>query len=176
VRNTQDIFARHGARSLLVAKFIPGLNTAAPPLAGIVGMVFGRFLMFDIMGTLLWASSVSGLGFLFSDQLEEVAAQARHLGAGLFLVLALALGAFIAVKFIRRRRFMAELRLARITPEELSAKIAAGEDIVIVDLRQSMSFEAAPETIPGARHFTPKEFEQRHQEIPRDREVILYCT
>lgn len=176
VRNTQEIFAKHGVRSLLVAKFIPGLNTAAPPLAGVVGMLFARFLLFDAMGVLLWAGSITGLGFYFSDQLELVVAHAERLGAGLVVILALALGAFIAWKYIRRRGFMRELRLARITPEELSEKIKAGEDLVILDLRGSMSFEAEPETIPGARHINPSDFDDRHHEIPRDREVILYCT
>ncbi|NDQ58498.1 MAG: sulfurtransferase [Acidipila sp.] len=176
VRNTQEIFAKHGVRSLLVAKFIPGLNTAAPPLAGVVGMLFVRFLLFDAMGVLLWAGSITGVGFYFSDQLELVVVHAERLGAGLVVILALALGAFIAWKYTRRRGFMRELRLARITPEELSEKIKAGEDLVILDLRGSVSFEADPETIPGARHINPSEFDDRHHEIPRDREVILYCT
>lgn len=176
VRNTENIFAKHGVRSLLVAKFIPGLNTAAPPLAGVVGMVFGRFLLFDALGSLLWAGSISGAGFYFSDQLERVAAHAERLGIGLLALIGGPFAGFIAWKYIKRQRFLRELRLARITPEELRKKIEAGEELVVVDLRHSLSFAADPETIPGARHMDPQELEQRHEEIPRDRDVVLYCT
>lgn len=176
VRNTENVFAKHGVRSLLVAKFIPGLNTAAPPLAGVVGMVFGRFLLFDVMGATLWAGSISGVGYYFSNQLERVAAQAERLGIGLLVLILGGFSIFIAWKFVKRQRFLRELRMARITPEELRTKIEAGEDVVIVDLRQSLSFEVQPEAIPGAQHMDPQELEQRHDEIPRDREVVLYCT
>jgi membrane protein DedA with SNARE-associated domain len=176
VRNTENAFAKHGVRSLLVAKFIPGLNTAAAPMAGIVGMVFGRFLLFDAMGATLWAGSISGMGYYFSNQLERIAAQAERLGIGLLLLIIGGFAGFIAWKFAKRQRFLRDLRMARITPEELREKIRAGEEVIIVDLRQSLSFAADPETIPGAQHFDPKELEQHHEKIPRDREVILYCT
>ena len=176
VRNTETVFAKYGVRSLLVAKFIPGLNTAAAPLAGIVGMVFGRFLLFDAMGATLWVASISGVGYYFSNQLERVAAQAERLGFGLLLLLVGGLAVFIAWKYFKRQRFLRDLRMARITPEELREKIRAGEEVVIVDLRQSLSFAADPETIPGAQHIDPKQLEQHHEKIPRDREVILYCT
>jgi membrane protein DedA with SNARE-associated domain len=176
VRNTENIFAKHGVRSLLVAKFVPGLNTAAPPMAGVVGMMFGRFLLFDALGVVIWAGSITGAGFYFSDQLERVGAQAERLGLGLLVVVGAAFSAFLAWKYAKRHRFMRELRMARITPEELMRKIEAGEEVVVVDLRQSLSFEADPETIPGAWHVDPKELEERHAEIPRGRDVVLYCT
>jgi membrane protein DedA with SNARE-associated domain len=176
VRNTEEIFAKHGVRSLLVAKFIPGLNTAAPPLAGVVGMVFGRFLLFDALGALLWAASISGVGFFFSDQIERVMAHAEHLGAGLLVLIVGGFCGFIAWKYVNRQRFMRELRLARITPEELRQKIQAGEDVAIIDLRHSLSFEADPEMIPGARHLNAADLDSNDRLIPRDREVVLYCT
>ena len=176
VRNTENVFAKHGVRSLLVAKFIPGLNTAAAPLAGIVGMVFGRFLLFDVMGATLWAGSISAVGFYFTGQLERLAAQAERLGFSLLVLIIGGFAGFIAWKYFKRQRFLRDLRMARITPEELQEKIRAGEEVVIVDLRQSLSFAADPETIPGAQHIDPKELEQHHEQIPRDREVVLYCT
>lgn len=176
VRRTEDVFARYGVRSLLVAKFVPGLNTAAPPLAGIVGMRPSRFLLFDGLGGLVWAGTFIGLGYLFSHQLGTVAAYALRLGTWLLVLLVGGLIAYIAWKFVERRRFLRELRIARITPEELSRKLEMGEDLVIVDLRHSLDFEAEPATIPGALHLDPEELERRHQEIPRDRDVVLYCT
>ncbi len=176
VRRTEDVFVRHGARSLLVAKFIPGINTAAPPLAGIFRMRFRRFLAFDTAGALIWAGSFIGLGWVFSDQLEFVAGKAASLGGWLLAILFGGLAGYIGWKYYQRQRFLRELRIARITPGELKAKMDNGEEILVVDLRHKIDFEAEPETIPGALHVPPEELEQRHEEIPRDRELILYCT
>ena len=87
-----------------------------------------------------------------------------------------ALAGFILWKFVGRQKFLRELRIGRITAVELKEKIDAGEEMVIVDLRHSMDFEADPETIPGALHMDAKELEERTERRPRDREVILYCT
>src|ERR1044071_3407497 len=73
VRRTENLFIRHGIRSLLVAKFIPGLNTAAPSLAGVFRMPVRRFLIFDSLGAFFWVVTVIRLGLIFSDQLEQLA-------------------------------------------------------------------------------------------------------
>ena len=73
VRRTENLFVRHGVHSLLVAKFIPGLNTAAPSLAGVFRMPVGRFMIFDSLGGFLWVVTVTSLGLIFSDQLEQIA-------------------------------------------------------------------------------------------------------
>lgn len=176
VRRTEDTFARHGARSLLYAKFVPGLNTAAPPLAGLFRMRLARFLAFDALGALFYIGSLSLLGFIFSEQLERVAEWALRLGGWLGVLLVAGLAAYIAWKYLDRRRFIRRLRIARITPEELRQKIDAGEHVMVVDLRHSIDFEAEPTTLPGALHIPPDQLEQRHSEIPRDRDIILYCT
>ena len=87
-----------------------------------------------------------------------------------------ALVLYVGVKYVRRQRFIRQLRIARISAGELRQKLDAGEPLVIVDLRHSLEFEADPAMIPGAMHLTPDEIERRAQEIPRDREVVLYCT
>ncbi len=176
VRQSQEKFARYGARSLLVAKFVPGLNTVAQPLAGILGMKRRRFLFFDSLGAVMWIGGYMALGYVFSDQLERVAAYGAHLGMWLIVLLLGALVLYISVKYVRRQRFIRQLRIARITPAELRQKIDAGEPVMIVDLRHSLDFEADPALIPGAIHLTPDEIERRAGEIPRDREIVLYCT
>jgi membrane protein DedA with SNARE-associated domain len=176
VRRTEGIFAKHGARSLLVAKFIPGLNTVAPPLAGIFHMRLPRFLLFDAGGALLWAGGFMGLGWLFSDQLEWVAEHALSLGSWLLVVILVGLAGYIGWKYVQRQRFLRSLRIARITPDDLKRMLDAGEQPVIVDLRQSLDFEAQPDMIPGAVHLPTEELEQAHDVIPRDRDIILYCT
>ncbi|HXJ06918.1 MAG TPA: VTT domain-containing protein [Candidatus Acidoferrum sp.] len=176
VRRTEGVFSRQGARSLILAKFLPGLSTVAPPLAGIFHMRPRRFLLFDAAGSFLWASTFLGLGYVFSGQIERIAEHAASLGGWLVVILVGALASYLGYKFIARRRFLRELRIARITVEELKHKIDSGEDLAIVDLRHSMDFEADPETIPGAFRVDAKELEEKNGLLPRDREIILYCT
>ena len=173
VRRTENLFVRHGVHSLLVAKFVPGLNTAAPSLAGIFRMPVRRFMIFDFLGALLWVVSVTSLGLIFSDQLKQIA---LRWSGWLVAVLAGSLAAYVLGKFIQRRRFIRRLRIARITPKELMDKLRAGETISIVDLRQPMDIEAFPQMIPGALRIAMEEIEERHAEIPRDRDVVLYCS
>src|SRR5262245_55858158 len=115
VRKTENLFVKQGARSLLVAKFVPGLNTVAPPLAGIFGMRRWRFMLFDGLGALLWAGGCALVGFVFSNQLELVAARAASLGGWALVILGGALAGYILWKYIQRQRFLHELRVARIT-------------------------------------------------------------
>jgi membrane protein DedA with SNARE-associated domain len=176
VRRTEGLFEKQGAKSLLVAKFLPGLNTVATPLAGIFHMKFRRFLAFDALGVILWAGTYLGLGYVFSGQIERIALKAQQLGGGLMSVVIAALACYITYKFVARQRFLRELRISRISPEELKEKLDAGEILTIVDLRHSMDFEADPETIPGAFRMDARELEEKDEKLPHDREVILYCT
>jgi membrane protein DedA with SNARE-associated domain len=176
VRKTEGAFVRHGSRSLLIAKFVPGLNTMAPPLAGIIGMGLWRFLILDGLGAFLYIGSFVGLGYVFSNQLELVAARLASLGFSALVICLVGLGAYIAWKYIQRRRFIRSLRIARITPEELNRKIEAGEEVVVLDLRGSLDVEAAPQTIPGAIRLAPENVEEGHGQIPRDRDIVLFCT
>jgi membrane protein DedA with SNARE-associated domain len=176
VRRTEERFAKQGARSLVIAKFIPGLSTAAPPLAGVFRMKFSRFLLYDSLGSVIWSGAFIGAGFLFSNQIERVAEQATRLGGWLVVLVAAALAGYIVAKYVQRRMFLRKLRVARIRADELKQMLDAGENVVIVDLRHSVDFEAEPTTIPGALLMTPEEVEKRHTEIPRDRDIILYCT
>ena len=173
VRRTENLFVRHGVHSLLVAKFVPGLNTAAPTLAGIFRMPVARFMIFASLGAFFWVVTVTSLGLIFSEQIEQVA---LRWGGWLVAVLAGSLAAYVLWKFIQRRRFLRGLRIARITPKELMDKLTTGETISIVDLRQPMDIEAFPQMIPGALRIAMEEIEDRHGEIPRDRDVVLYCS
>lgn len=176
VRRTQGIFSKQGARSLLLAKFVPGLSTVAPPLAGIFQMLPHRFLLFDAGGASLWAATFVGTGFIFANEIERIGALALGLGRGLAVLLIASLAAYIGYKYAARRRFLRELRIARISVDELKKKIDLGENVAIVDLRHSVDFEANPETIPGALHMDAQDLEKNDGRLPRDRDVILYCT
>jgi membrane protein DedA with SNARE-associated domain/rhodanese-related sulfurtransferase len=176
VRRTQISFTRNGPRVLLGAKFIPGLNAMAAPLSGIIRMGWARFLLFDALGALAWVGAFTITGYAFSNQLEAVAARAEYLGAGLLFLLIAAFAGYILWKYYNRQKFLHKLKIARITPEELKGKMDAGEDLLIVDLRHALDFDANPETIPGALHVDAAELEEAAEVIPRDREIVLFCA
>jgi membrane protein DedA with SNARE-associated domain/rhodanese-related sulfurtransferase len=176
VRRTQVSFGKNGASVLLVAKFVPGLNAMAAPLAGIIRMGWRRFVLFDALGALFWSGAFMTTGYAFGGELERIAARVAYLGEWLLVIVVAAFAAYIGWKYYNRRKFLRDLRIARITPEELKQKIDSGEDVIIVDLRHALDFEAQPETILGALHMDAAELEEAHEVIPRDREIVLFCA
>lgn len=176
VRRAETMFAARGLQALLLAKFLPGLNAIAAALAGIAGVHAGRFIAYAVAGGLLWAGAWIGLGYCFSAAIVELVSEAAHLGVSVVVLLAAGLGAYIAIKYVQRRRFLRSLRIARITPEELKQRLDAGEDVVVLDLRTTLDVEAMGYMIPGALRVAAEELEGRPATLPRDREIVLYCT
>ena len=174
VRQTENAFRKYGMRSLLVSKFIPGLNTVAAPLAGHSKTSRLRFASFDAAGAAIWSGAYLATGYLFSHQLETVAGYTSQVGFNLLLVVAGLFAAWIGWKFYERRRFLKQLEMDRITPAELQQRITQGQELLIVDLRSGHDQEAA--LIAGAVRISPEELAARGQEIPRDREIILFCS
>jgi len=176
VRRTQDSFGRMHGPMLLWAKFVPGVAMLAPPVAGENGMSLAPFLFFDGMGSAFWAGGWILAGRLFGDALRRdprlLAWAARFSGA---LLLA-AIAAVLAGRILRRRAVLRELAAARLEPVELKRLLDAGERVYIVDLRHPLELLPEPYTLPGALHFAPDTLTRRHSEIPRDRDVVLFCT
>jgi membrane protein DedA with SNARE-associated domain/rhodanese-related sulfurtransferase len=176
VRQTQDVFSRHGMKALVGGKFVPGLATIIPPLAGIVGISLPRFFAYDGLGSLLYTGVFLFIGFLFSHQLEPILMALGQMGHwALWLVVAL-LAAYICWKYLQRQRVLRELRIARISVDELRRMQEANEAVFVIDLRSELDLKENPTLIAGALHFNPKEMDTHHQEIPRDRDVVLYCS
>ena len=159
VRVTQNAFERWGARSLLIAKFVPALNTIAPPMAGITGMRLARFLLLDGLGALLYIGTFVLLGWIWSDQLEAVAESLAAVGGRVPLVVGSALLIWVLLKLVRRQLFLRELRIARITPEELKIRMDQGDQVVVVDLRHSSDVDASGVSIPGAIRIAVEEID-----------------
>lgn len=176
VRRVKGIFARIGKRSILVARFIPGLSTFGPPLAGIFHMRLSYFLLLDALGTLSWALLFAGLGFQFGHEIEHLATRPTGLSPWFGLIVPMSIAAYILSKYLQRKRFLRHLAVVRITPEEVKQRMDAGEDILILDLRDGFEFHEKPETIPGAFHLSIEELESQHHKIPRDREIVLFCA
>ncbi|MGD0891184.1 MAG: VTT domain-containing protein [Terracidiphilus sp.] len=176
VRRTQDSFGRRRGVTLMIAKFVPGLATLAPPVAGENGMPFLQFLFFDAIGGTLWLTALLTVGRLFGDALKRDPSLLNWVGrfSGALLVLGI-LGFFIG-RLVRRRMVLKQLVASRVEPEDLKRQLDAGEKVYIVDLRHPLELLPDPFTLPGALHFSPDVLAERHLEIPRDRDVVLYCT
>ncbi len=176
VRRTQDTFGRRRGFLLTFAKFVPGLGMLAPPVAGQNGMAFASFLLFDGIGVSLWVGTLLVIGRLFGDALKRDPSVLDWVGrfSGALLILGI-LGFFLA-RVYRRRTVLKQLAASRLEPEALKEQLEAGQLVYIVDLRHPLELLADPFTLPGAQHFSPDEVMSRHFEIPRDRDVVLYCT
>lgn len=177
VRRTESMFIRFGRKLLLVAKFLPGLSAVASPLAGSAGVARWQFVLLDVTGALLWAGTWMGIGYAFSEALDVVAGWVARLGGYALLLAGAALAAYVVLKYAKRQRIFRELRMARITPEELRRRIEAGDGgLAIIDTRSALDVRAVPFLIPGAIRIDADEVERRHAELPKDREIVLYCT
>jgi membrane protein DedA with SNARE-associated domain/rhodanese-related sulfurtransferase len=176
VQRTEKMLGVYGARSLIFAKFVPGLSTVAPPLAGMVRMPFRQFMIFSALGALAWVGAYVAVGWIFSSQLAQVARFIEDLGTWTLVLVGAAVAAYVGWKYVSRRRFLRRIRIARISPQELKAMLDAGQDVMVVDVREARDFETEPAIIPGALHLTTAELERRHREIPRGRDIVLYCT
>jgi membrane protein DedA with SNARE-associated domain/rhodanese-related sulfurtransferase len=176
VRRTQESFGRRRGLLLLVAKFIPGLATLAAPVAAQNGMSFGAFLVMDGVGSALWCGVFLASGGFFADALQHdpraLAWVERFSGVLLLAVIA----AILTSRLVRRRAILRKLHAARMEPQDLKQQLDAGEPVYIVDLRHPLELVPEPFTLPGALHFAPDALTRHHQEIPRDRDVVLYCT
>jgi membrane protein DedA with SNARE-associated domain len=176
VRRTENLFLRFGVRTLLVSKFLPGLTTVLPPLAGAFGVSRLQFALYDVGGSILWSGFWLGLGYLFSGIIGVVIERISRLGHMAIVLIVAAVVGYLALKYLRRWLFLRRLRIARIAPEALKAKLEAREDITIIDLRSELDVVAVPFAIPGSRWIAAERLDDRLSEIPRDRDLILYCS
>ena len=176
VRRTQDSFSRRRGTMLMFAKFVPGLGILAPPVAGENGMGFGVFLFFDGIGATLWAGTLLAAGRFFGDLLKRNAGLLNWVGRFSGALLVLGIIAFFLFRLYNRRVVLKQLAAARLDPVDLKRQLDAGESVCIIDLRHPLELLPEPFTLPGARHFSPDALAERHNEIPRDRDVVLYCT
>jgi membrane protein DedA with SNARE-associated domain/rhodanese-related sulfurtransferase len=176
VSETQARFERWGSNALLVAKFIPGLSIIAPPLAGATHMRWRWFLVFSTLGSAAWVGTAMLAGMLFRHQIERLLPRLAGLGLIALVALAGLLGLYIAYKWWERTRFYATLRMARISVEELYRLIESGAAPLVVDVRSPTALLLDPRRIPGALHISLHQVDQHLSNLPRDRQIIAYCS
>jgi len=173
VSSTQDWFRRLGGWALVIAKFVPGLGAIAAPMAGLSRVPLFQFIAADLFGVLLWSSAYLSIGYLFREQLEQAGAFMTRLGGGLLVFTVVTAALWIGWKFWNRKRLLYQLRIARVRPEEVLKHLS---DFVILDLRSSTEVEREGLGLPGAIWVDRHQLRTRHLEIPRDRDIVLYCT
>ena len=176
VRKTETSFERLGWKALVIAKFVPGLAFLAAPVAGVLRMPWAPFLLFDTLGALLYNAAVIGLGFVLHDQLDRVLGWFQSLGSAAIPVVVGAILLFCAWRIYEKRRIVRLLRSRRLTPDELQVRLLSSDPPRIIDLRSTIAFEVTRQVLPGAIRLDPGDLEQRHTDIPRDCDVVLYCT
>ncbi|MCU1253307.1 MAG: Rhodanese domain protein [Edaphobacter sp.] len=181
VSKTEGYFTRRGAVTLLFAKFVPGLSTVAAPIAGQTGMSFPRFLAWDLAGSLIWGEAFILAGRFFGDIAKKSAPFFAWLGHFAIVIFVLMVLGFLAHRIWKQRKFLQQVRELRLEPSELKTMLDYAETNhtpapFIVDLRHPLDYLPDPRVLPGALRIGPNELKQHSEIIPRDRDVILYCT
>lgn len=176
VRQSESHFERWGKAVLVVAKFIPGLSTVTPPLAGAMRMGWPSFVVLNGLGILLWAGAAIGAGMLFHDELGRLIARLEGYGAAAVELVAMLLAAYVAFKWWERRRFYRALRLARISVEELRRLIEGGKQPIVVDVRSPVARKTDGRLIPGALVMDVAASDARLRQLPTDRDIVFYCS
>jgi membrane protein DedA with SNARE-associated domain/rhodanese-related sulfurtransferase len=176
VSNTQNRFERWGVNSLIIAKFVPGLAIIAPPLAGALRIGWPRFIFLSTLSAILWVGTGLVAGMLFRTQVESLLINLDRIGSLAGLVAAMLLGCYILYKWWERARFYRLLRMARISVADLYRLMQSGAAPVVVDVRSHTARSLEPRWIPGAVHVPLDDVARHLHDLPRDRDIILYCT
>lgn len=174
VRRTETIYEKWGAPSLMVAKFVPGFAAVATAMAGVVRTRIGSFVVFDAIGALLWASVGVLIGWQFRDAINDVLDTLNAAGRVGLIVIVLAFALFVVVKAWRRYAFRRQLRMARVSVDELNRMLAEGKPPLVVDVRTSNSRRDG--AIPGSTWVDMHALDSSLDELPIADEVIVYCA
>ena len=173
VRRTEDFFARHGARALVAAPFVPGLGAVAPPLAGMAGMPLARFVLLDSLGAVLWSALFAGLGFLAGPELIALVQVGLRFGVWLGLAGGGVLGLWLGWKIAQRSAVARAAVVARIEADDLLARLDSDDPPVVVDLRGEIT--RGDESLPGAHPVAARDLPRWAEGVPRDKEIVVAC-
>ena len=174
VRQTESIFTRFGAPSLLLAKFIPGFASVATALAGAMRIPRGAFVLFDALGAAIWAGVGLALGWLFAPAIREIAGGLAQFGEWGLMLIALVIALFVAAKWWQRHRFNVQLKMVRLSVESLSELLDRGERPLIVDVRSKASRDEG--RIPGAIMSLGDELAPELMAHPKEALIVVYCA
>ena len=177
VRKSEASFVRRGAATVLLAKFLPGISLLAPPLAGALGMRLSLFLLLDLAGSLLWGLAGMTLGFVFRREVQAILVRLADLGGQALAVLVSAIALYVIARLWHRLQVARRLKAApRIEVQELAQRIARGEPLVILDVRQRAAQPHPSATIPGALAVSFEQLEAiTFPGLGSDGPIVTFC-
>ena len=178
ILRSAEYFYRRGKQTLLFAKFIPGINTMSPPLAGSMKMRLGDFLQYDAVGAALYVGAYSLAGYLFSDALRAITRGLRSAGFAAEVIFGIGLAVYIGYRIWIYRKYRLLDVIPRIPAEELARRLAseAAQNMLIADVRSHGYYDADSERIAGSIRLEPNNLIEEVKNLPKDREIYLYCT
>jgi membrane protein DedA with SNARE-associated domain/rhodanese-related sulfurtransferase len=175
VSQTEDNFNRWGPKALVVAKFIPGFNTIAPPLAGAMGTGNPTFLGFSLLGGLLWSGTGIAIGAFFHTSVDQVLDILGTMGTTALIVLGVLLLLFVSFKYVERKRFHQSVQIERVDIDQLKKMLEQGKQPVLVDAR-SVTAQLLEPAIPGALLFNGGDPTPEICALDKDSHIIVYCS
>jgi membrane protein DedA with SNARE-associated domain/rhodanese-related sulfurtransferase len=178
ILRSAEYFYRRGKQTLLFAKFIPGINTMSPPLAGSMKMRLGDFLQYDTVGAILYTGAYAVAGYLFSDALRAITRGLRSAGFAAEVIFAIGLGIYVIYRIYVYRKYRLLDVVPRIPAEELARRLKSEVDrlLIIADVRSHGYYDADSERIAGSIRIEPNNLIEEVKNLPKDREIYLYCT
>lgn len=176
VRRSEALIMRWGGSSLIAAKFVPGVSVMAAPMAGAVGMSVRRFVAYDTLAGAVWSAAFLGLGAAFSREIEFLLDAMSRAGGWAVAFVAAALAAFVAWRYLGRRQARVASAVPRIDAQALQALIDAGAAPVLIDVRSEAAVSIDPRQLPGSIRIDLADIARHAPQLPRDREVVLYCN
>jgi membrane protein DedA with SNARE-associated domain len=178
ILRSAESFYKRGKATLVIAKFIPGINTMAAPLAGSMNMRFLQFLWLDFAGALLYSVTYLLLGYLSRDFLAVVLSSFHTAGRVMEAVLIVAFAAYAIYRAVQFGRHRVYRIVPRVQVEELAARLASEEAgrVLIADVRSHGYYDQGAERIKGSIRFEPNNLEEEVKNLPKDTDIYLYCT
>jgi membrane protein DedA with SNARE-associated domain len=178
ILRSAESFYKRGKMTLLFAKFVPGINTMAPPLAGSMKMPFGVFLRFDAAGAVLYAGAYVLLGLLGHSFVNSITREVESAGHLVGRMLLIALIGYLAYRFWMFRSHKIFRVAPRIQVWELIAKLAAkeGDQIILADVRSHGYYDVDASRIKGSIRIEPNDLDREVEKLPKDKDIYLYCT
>ena len=178
ILRSAESFYKRGKATLVIAKFVPGVNTMGPPLAGSMRMRFGQFLRYDVMGAALYVLAYITLGFLGRDFLKSIGSGFQTAGHAVEEVLLVAAAIYVAYRIWLLRKHRVYRVVPRVQVQELIDKLASedADRILVVDVRSHGYYDADTTRIKGSIRFEPNNLEEELKRLPPDRDIYLYCT
>ena len=177
ILRSAESFYKRGRLTVVLAKFLPGINTMAAPLAGSMNMKAGQFLRLDFAGASLYVLAYSGLGFVFSRFAETFARQFHLLGQGAEYLLIAGAAAYIGYYGWLYWKQRAYQIVPRVPVEEVARQLAANpERVLLVDVRSHGYYDAGTMRIQGSVRLELNQLKQALHELPTDKDIYLYCT